>query len=614
MSRPVEIAAQIRDRWSRRMDRMFLYLLVIEWVFAVGLALTISPWSYEGETRSLHMHVKAACLFGGLINVLPITLILTRPGWSGTRHSIAAVQMLWSAMLIMITGGRVETHFHIFGSLAFLALYRDWKILPTASLVVVADHLARGLWWPDSIYGASSPEWWRFLEHAGWVVFEDSFLICGCVFAARDIEAAGLRDASLEITSREVQQRTRELQDSIGRYRALVENTEAIPFEYDTSTGKLLYIAPQALRLLDFSIEDLENEQLLIDLVHVEDRERFLQHTAQIAADHSAPSIDYRMITKRGRAIQIRSFSSSQGDHRIGGIMFDVTRQRQLESELQQAQKLESIGRLAAGVAHEINTPIQFVGDSLEFVQASIADVMDIIHKQRAVVDSVLDGRASMDLARQAEARIVDADLPYLSEQLPAALERAVGGVERVTTIVRSMKMYAHPHRAAMVEVDLNRAIESTLTVARHEYRYVADVETDYGELPRVSCNAGEIDQVVLNIIVNAAHAIGEVVRNTPNRGTIGIKTRFEADHVIVTIADTGGGIPDHAQAQVFEPFFTTKPVGRGTGQGLAIARTVIVENHGGTLTFHSATGHGTTFVIRIPIRSHPSAKMSTAA
>jgi len=282
-----------------------------------------------------------------------------------------------------------------------------------------------------------------------------------------------------------------------------------------------------------------------------------------------------------------------------------MTRRRQLEGELQQAQKLESVGRLAAGIAHEINTPVQFVGDSLCFVRDATRDVMALVDRQRIASRAVLDGAPTaqaLALARAAADAEVEADLPYLSEQLPKALDRAVEGLDRVTTIVRSMKAFAHPDQKAMAAVDLNQAIRSTLVIARHEWKYVADLDAQLGELPPVTCHAGDVNQAVLNIVVNAAHAIDDVVRGSDRKGLITVRTRQDGEWVEISIADTGGGIPDAIRGRIFDPFFTTKEVGKGTGQGLAIARTVVVERHGGALWFESEVGKGTTFFLRLPV------------
>ena len=175
-------------------------------------------------------------------------------------------------------------------------------------------------------------------------------------------------------------------------------------------------------------------------------------------------------------------------------------------------------------------------------------------------------------------------------------------GTTRVTGIVRAMKDFAHPDQGERVGADLNRMLTTTLTVARNEYKHVANLELDLTELPPVLCNVGELNQVFLNIIVNAAHAVGDVVKRTQSPGRITIRTHLDGDIAVVEIADTGGGIPAAIRERVFDPFFTTKAVGKGTGQGLAIARAIVVEKHGGQLTFESVEGNGTTFTIRLPV------------
>ena len=288
------------------------------------------------------------------------------------------------------------------------------------------------------------------------------------------------------------------------------------------------------------------------------------------------------------------------GDGNVAGlrtvcIAIDIRDRKKLEVELHQAQKLESVGRLAAGVAHEINTPVQFVSDSVHFIREAMGELAALIQRYRGVPTSAAEAAALAQAER-------DADLDYLLENVPKALDRSLDGLNRVAVIVRSMKEFAHPDQREMTSVDLNQAIQSTLVIARNEYKYVADVETDYGDIPRVTCYAGDINQVILNIVVNAAHAIGEVVSGTEARGRITVQTRRDGDSVVVSIRDTGRGIPEAIRGQIFDPFFTTKDVGKGTGQGLAIARSVVSERHGGELTFESETGQGAAFFIRLPI------------
>ena len=262
-----------------------------------------------------------------------------------------------------------------------------------------------------------------------------------------------------------------------------------------------------------------------------------------------------------------------------------------LEDNLRQAQKLEAIGQLAAGIAHEINTPTQYVGDNLRFLKESFGELNSLL------AQLVKAGGAP------AGKLLADADFDYLKEEIPRALNQSLEGVDRVAKIVRAMKEFSHPAREKTA-TDLNRAIQSTITVASNEWKYVAEVEMDLdANLPAVHCSPAEFNQVVLNIVVNAAHAIGDVVGDgAKGKGKIRVKTRPEGEWAVVEISDTGAGMPPHVQQRIFEPFFTTKEVGKGTGQGLAIAHNVIVDKHGGTIKVASSPGKGTSFTIRLPI------------
>jgi signal transduction histidine kinase len=290
-------------------------------------------------------------------------------------------------------------------------------------------------------------------------------------------------------------------------------------------------------------------------------------------------------------------------------LQHEVLARQEAERELQHAHKLEAVGRLAAGIAHEINSPVQFVGDSIVFMRDSTEDLLKVLESHQALRRAVLASAPAAELtalATSADEAEASADLAYVAEQAPKALERALDGLGRVATIVRSMKEFAHPDHKEMMPADINHAIETTLTIARNEYKYVADVETHLGELPPVRCHLGDVNQAILNVVVNAGHAIAEAVQGTERRGRISVTTRHEGDSVVIAIADTGPGIAPAIRPRIFEPFFTTKEVGRGTGQGLAIARSIIVAKHGGALTFETELGKGTTFYLRLPIDGLP--------
>jgi signal transduction histidine kinase len=268
----------------------------------------------------------------------------------------------------------------------------------------------------------------------------------------------------------------------------------------------------------------------------------------------------------------------------------EMAERERIQDELRIAHKLEAVGQLAAGIAHEINTPIQYVADSVNFIGEAFADL-------RAILD--LYRRSARDGTQPPSAHD-DPELTYLEEHVPAAVERALTGLDRMANLVRAMKEFGQPARGDKRPGDVNRAIDTTLTVASSAYREVAEIALELGDLPEVPCHISELSQVFLQLIVNAAHAIGDVHR-PPAKGVIRIRSWSDPSAIHVSVSDNGTGIPEAIRDRIFDPFFTTKPVGRGTGQGLSIARSIVVDRHAGSLTFDTAIGAGTTFVVRIP-------------
>ncbi len=296
-------------------------------------------------------------------------------------------------------------------------------------------------------------------------------------------------------------------------------------------------------------------------------------------------------------------------DNGLSGFILlgsDITERKELENQVAQGQKLKSIGQLAAGIAHEINTPIQYIGDNAHFLQTSFADMIKMFALYQRLLEAVKAGQAPAALAAEIEEAVRTLDLAFLVSEIPLAIEQSLDGIQRVSEIVRSMKEFSYPGVVYKTAVDINKGLLNTITVARNEWKYVADVETDLApDLPHVYCLPGEINQVFLNIIINAAQAIGEIVqKGSSARGKISIRSRQDGDFVEIRIQDSGPGIPEHVQQHIFEPFFTTKEVGKGTGQGLAIAYNVIEVKHGGKLSFETRSGEGATFVIRLPIQN----------
>lgn len=272
----------------------------------------------------------------------------------------------------------------------------------------------------------------------------------------------------------------------------------------------------------------------------------------------------------------------------------DISARYALEEQLLRARKLESVGQLAAGIAHEINTPIQFIGDNARFLRDAFTQLIPVLTDYLKLMKS--------DACAGAKSIVEESDLEYLREEIPKAVEQTLSGVERVARIVKAMKEFSHPGSDAMQLIDINKLISSTTIVCTNEWKYVADLEFLPGEnLPLVRCFPGELSQVILNLIVNAAHAIGEATESGgKGKGRIEIRTSVVDGFIQIAISDTGRGIPDSVAPHIFDPFFTTKEVGKGTGQGLAMAHAIVTKRHGGTVHFDTVLGSGTTFYIRL--------------
>jgi len=286
-------------------------------------------------------------------------------------------------------------------------------------------------------------------------------------------------------------------------------------------------------------------------------------------------------------------------------VVTDITERKGLEKQLFQAQKLESLGQLTAGIAHEINTPLQYVGDNTRFVMDAFTDLTAALRLHEEVLSAARAGTLSPEKIRLVDEAVDLLDVEYLRREGPKAMAQTLEGIELVSRIVRSMKQFAHPGPETKTPTDINQAIETTITVARNEWKYMAEIHTAFApDMPLVPCVSGELNQVILNMIINAAHAIADVTRKgAREKGVIAITTSHDGEWAQIRIADTGAGIPEDVGNRIFDPFFTTKEVGQGSGQGLAIAHTMVVDKHGGTIEYESEIGKGTTFFIRLPLK-----------
>jgi PAS domain S-box-containing protein len=402
------------------------------------------------------------------------------------------------------------------------------------------------------------------------------------------------------------------LRESEEKFRQLAANVSDMFWITSPDLNQIQYVSPAYERIWGRSMADFyANPRQWFDAILPEERARVFALFQSLSEGTPDVSTEYRVARPDGntrwvhnRGFQVRDDAGKVV--RLAGIASDITERKRLESELFQARKLESIGQLAAGIAHEINTPTQYVGDNTRFVKDSFTAVARVLESHESFLAAAKAGAITPDLIARAGDILSASDWDYLRGQIPQALQETLEGVERVSKIVRAMKEFSHPGGREKTPADLNKAIESTATVARNEWKYVSDLKLELDPaLPFVPCFLGEFNQAILNLIINAAHAIDDVVKaHSGTKGLITIQTRRAGDYVQVCVTDTGTGIPEAARPKIFEPFFTTKAVGKGTGQGLAMVYGTVVNRHGGTVSFETEVGRGTTFIIRLPIKS----------
>jgi len=577
--------------------RTFRIVFAVQWAVALVLAWQSSQ---PDEPR-----IVFTLILGAMLSLPASLFAMAAPQTFWVRHFIAASQIGWSILFMWLLEGQPEAQLHVFVSLAFLAFYRDWRVLTTAALIAIAHPIVRLALVPDS-FVIGPPAWWRVFDQAAWVVADFLIMLIAVRQSLKTLQKFAMHAATLSLTNetigKHVEERTRELARSREQYRLIAETTRAIPFELDLAHGRFTYIGPQAQKMLGFPEARWKEPEFLEVLLP-----RSRESNVRQQLDECMPGTFEALccvVTADDRVVELRWTVACElvDDMRfLRGLMIDVTEARRMVRELAQGQKLESVGRIAAGVAHEINTSVQFISDSVRFVRHALKDVPHSLADYRALAAGVLSGKDVTEAAKKAADTDEAADVDYFLKNAPDALDRAIEGIGRVGSIVRSMTEFAHPDARTKADVDLNRAIKTTLNMARNEYKIVAELVTEFGDIPTVHCHAGDINQVVLNLLLNAAHAVSDVVEGTSAKGRITVRTRAIGDYVEISIGDTGDGIPEDVRGRIFEPFVTTKEVGRGAGQGLALSRGIVVEKLKGSLHFETETGKGTTFFVRLP-------------
>lgn len=372
------------------------------------------------------------------------------------------------------------------------------------------------------------------------------------------------------------------------------------------SESRIESVNDSLLSLLEYTSDELVGAPLDFIFSDKENAKKILNSNESIREERKCK-------TKTGTDIPVLfsignlSYSPNNEEkiHGVVCIMIDIRDRKKLESELQQAQKMESIGRLATGIAHEINTPIQYIGDNMIFLKETFQKILNHLQMTREVLAQLptdIQKSHSILSLQENEKKI---DLPFLVLETPHAVEETIIGTKKVATIVQSMKEFSHPgvDKAA---VDLNKALKSTVTISHNIWKNVAEVVFDLdASMPQIVCLPGEINQVLLNLIINATHAIEDKVSTlSGDKGIIKISTSYDDTWAIILISDTGIGIQDSIKGKIFDPFFSTKETGRGAGQGLYIAHKAVVENHKGRIEFDTVPGKGTIFKIYLPLKA----------
>jgi len=589
------ITELFNEQWQniiRHTDYLFSRLMVFQWFFAVALALWFSPRTWSGMNSRIHPHVWFAIFLGGIITSLPVYMARKFPGEALTRHTVAVGQMLMSALLIHLTGGRIETHFHVFGSLAILAFYRDWPILVSATIVVYVDHLLRGFFWPQSVYGVLHASIWRSFEHAGWVLFEVVFLIISIRKSHSEMMLVAQRQAQLEELNGSIEQtvaeRTAELtRENAERRKSQAQLAQAQQiarlgsWEWDIGNNRVIW-SDETRRLYGWLPEQNGlTMEMCLERIHPDD----LQYVKEIMAESFRSgrpfTCDHRIVLPDGsqRFVSARGeveFNEFGGPVKMVGTAQDMTDLKQTEQALRrsedrlmQSQKMEAVGRLAGGVAHDFNNILTVIGGYCAMSLQTL-DKSDPLQKNITEIQNASERAAS------------------LTRQLLAFSRKQVlqPRVLQMNEVVQNM------------EKMLRRLIGEDI-----ELSTVFDVA-----LGRVKADPGQLEQVIMNLAVNARDAMprgGKLTISTSNV-VIGHELKFRnrtldvGEYVVLAITDNGVGMTEEVKAHLFEPFFTTKGLGKGTGLGLATCYGIVSQS-GGDIHVYSEPNCGTTFKIYLP-------------
>jgi PAS domain S-box-containing protein len=590
----------------KRTDRMFAALMALQWLAGIAAAYFISPKTWAGAESRTHLHVWAALFLGGAISSLPILLALSRPGRASTRYTIAVGQMLMGALLIHLTGGRIETHFHVFGSLAFLSFYRDWRVLIPATVVVAADHFLRGVFWPQSVYGVLSASEWRWLEHAGWVLFEDTFLFIAIKHSVSEMWDMAERTAEIkslnEDLERHVAERTAQLidaneglkneveertraEDELAKQRSflrqVIDLNPNFIFAKDRD-GRFTLVNQAVAEAYGTSVEELLGKNDADFNPNKEEVEWFRRDDLEVIDSLQEKFIPEEIITDAEghvrwlQTIKRPIVSPDGAVTQMLGVATDITARKQAEEalhrseeQLRQSQKMEAVGKLAGGVAHDFNNLL-----------------------------TAINGHSELALRRLTQ-----------DDPLYRKLEGIKKAGERAASLTRQLLAFSRKQILQPKVLDLNQVVFEMNKMLQPLIGEDVDLFTKLTpDVGKVKVDPGQVEQVLLNLTVNARDAMPRGGRLTIETANVYIDQEYAARHlsihpgwyVMLAVSDTGCGMDAATQERIFEPFFTTKEVGKGTGLGLSTVYG-IVKQSGGNIWVYSEVGRGTTFKVYLP-------------
>ncbi len=567
---------QHREFIFKRTDRMFAGLMLFQWLAAVVAACVISPRAWAGANSHIHLHVWMAVILGGLITMFPAALAFVMPGKPLTRHVIAIAQMLVSALLIHLSGGRIETHFHVFGSLAILAMYRDWRVLFSSTLVVAADHFLRGIYAPQSVYGILAPENWRWLEHAGWVVFEDVFLILSCVQSLREMRAIAVRQAQLEASNEIIEAGAEKLSESEARFRSLSEFSPTGIFQTD-GADQIVYANDRCLAILGLKTS-IGVAGGWRHSIHPEDRDEVAEKYHVARAARAEVADEFRLLLPNKQVswavLRARALLSDDGELTgYVGTLTDITERKQTEELMLQAKEQaetanEAKSMFLSRMSHELRTPLNSIlgfGQLLEMSDRSADDRESISHIMKAGKHLLELINEVLDIAR------------VESGKFTVSLE-PVSVAEIVNEAVALMGPFA-AQRSVRLHSDLDIVENQFIKADRQRFK-----------------------QVCLNILSNAIKYNREGGSVTVSYGGVTNGT------FSITFTDTGIGIRPEMMTRLFTPFdrLDTEASGiDGTGLGLSVSKS-LVEAMMGQIRVESEPGIGSTFSVDLPLSDDP--------